>query len=92
MMMTYEEVMALLETLGEDVSVYARGDVIRVTVEDFEGFDDNWSEVMRDYNEDAVDEVLETLEAHCAEVVDDFYTDYYFDGFSVRVGYASYDI
>ena len=92
MMMTYEDVMALLETLGDDVSISDYGDVIRVTVEDFEGFDDNWSEVMRDYDEDAVDEVLEALEAHCAEVVDDFYTDYHFDGFSVRVGYASYDI
>lgn len=92
MMMTYEEVMALLETLGDDVSISDCGDKIRVTVEDFEGFDDNWCEVMRDYDEDAVDEVLEALEAHCAEVVDDFYTDYYFDGFSVRIGYASYDI
>ena len=92
MMMTYEEVMALLETLGDDVTVTERGDTIRVTVEDFEGFDDDWCEIDRDYDEDAVDEVLEALEAHCAEVVDDFYTDYYFDGFSVRVGYASYDI
>ena len=92
MMMTYEEVMALLETLGDDVSVFAHGDVIRVTVEDFEGFDDDWHEVMRDYDEDAVDEVFEALEAHCTEVVDDFYTDYCFEGFSVRVGYASYDI
>ena len=92
MMMTYEEVMALLKTLGDDVSVFAHDDVIRVTVEDFEGFDDDYCEVMRDYDEDAVDEVLEALEAHCAEVVGDFYTDYYFEGFSVRVGYASYDI
>lgn len=92
MMMTYDEVMALLETLGEDVSVFTHDNVIHVTVEDFEGFDDNWHEEMRDYDEDAVDEVFEALEAHCAEVVDDFYTDYYFKGFSVRVGYASYDI
>lgn len=92
MMMTYEEVITLLETLGDEVSVFAHNGMIHVTVEDFEGFDDDWCEVMRDYDIDAVDEVLEALEAHCAEVVDDYYTDYRFEGFSVRVGYASYDI
>ena len=93
MMMTYEEVMALLETLGDDVSVFAHGDVIRVTVEDFEGFDDEWDEVMRDYtDEELVDAFLDALEEQALRAEGDFYRTYYFDGYAVQLGYASYDI
>lgn len=92
MMMTYEEVMALLETLGDDVSIEAYDDEIYVTVEDFEGFDDNWCEVIRPYDVNAVDKVFETLKARCVKMVDDFYIDFYFEGFSVQLGYASFDI
>lgn len=91
-MMTHEEVMALLETLGNDVLISDYGDMIRVTVEDFKDFDDDWCEVILDYNEEAVNRVLKTLEAHCTEVINNFYTDYHFDDFWVRVGYTSYDI
>lgn len=92
-MMTREMVLELLATLGSDVDVYERMDgTIRVTVEDFEGFDEEWSEVEADYDEDAVDAVYERLEAEASEVSGDYYRYFQFDGFTVVWGYASMDI
>lgn len=94
--MTIREMMTALEACG-DLTVWERttdeGTVYDVTVEDFEGFDDEWSEVMRDFErEDLVDEFLEALDEQALRVEGDFYYDYYFDGFRVHLGYASYDI
>ncbi len=89
--MTYVEVMARVAQV-EDVSVYEYAGRISLTVMDFEGFDEDYCEVMADYDEEAVDSLLEWLEEHCASMEEDFYTTYYFDGFEVRVGYESYDI
>lgn len=92
-MMTREMVLELLATLGSDVDVYERMDgTIRVTVQDFEGFDEEWSEVEGDYDEDAVDAVYERLEAEASEVSGDYYRYFQFDGFTVVWGYASMDI
>ena len=92
-MMTREMVLELLATLGADVDVYERMDgTVRVTVQDFEGFDEEWSEVDRDYDEDAVDAVYERLEAEASEVSGDFYRYFQFDGFTVVWGYASMDV
>ena len=92
-MMTREMVLELLATLGADVDVYERMDgTIRVTVQDFDGFDEEWSEMDRDYDEDAVDAAAERLEAEASEVSGDFYRYYQFDGFMVVWGYASMDV
>lgn len=92
-MMTREMVLELLATLGSDVDVYERMDgTICVTVQDFEGFDEEWSEVEADYDEDAVDAVYERLEAEASEVEGDYYRYFQFDGFTVVWGYASMDI
>ena len=92
-MMTREMVLELLATLGSDVDVYERMDgTIHVTVQDFEGFDEEWSEVEADYDEDAVDAVYERLEAEASEVEGDYYRYFQFDGFTVVWGYASMDI
>ena len=92
-MMTREMVLELLATLGADVDVYERMDgTVRVTVQDFEGFDEEWSEMDRDYDEDAVDAVYEHLEAEASEVSGDFYRYFQFDGFTVVWGYASMDV
>ena len=91
-MMTREQVLERI-AMVEDVSVFEGIDgIIRVTVEDFDGFDDHWSETMVDYEEEAVEELQEWLEAQAVSVDDDYYTDYHFEGFSVRFGYASDDI
>ena len=95
--MTYADVMARVAEV-EDVSVWeveADGDEgaeMHLTVEDFAGFDDDWCEQFRDYDEDAVDALLEWLEEHALSVDGDYQTYYHFDGFLVQVGYGSYDI
>ena len=91
-MMTREQVLERI-AMVEDVSVFEGMDgTIRITVEDFEGFDDHWSEIMVDYDEEAIEELQEWLEEQAVSVDDDYYTDYHFEGFSVRLGYASDDI
>ena len=91
--MTYQEVLERV-SMVEDVSVYefSSGTRIDLTVEDFDGFDEDWCEVFRDYDVEAVAELVEWLEEHAVEVEDDFYAVYHFEGFEVHLGYGSYDI
>lgn len=86
------EVIALLNTY-EDVAVYEQSNGnIRATVLDFDGFDEDWNEVMLDYDEDAIDEMQERLYQAANEVEPGFSTCYHFDGFTVTVDWASDDI
>lgn len=92
-----EMLLKMLEELGEDVSFdlfdYEDEDsVLYVTVEDFEGFDEDWCEIMREYDVDAIQKVIAWLEEHCVSQEDCYSIYYYFEGFEVRFGYASYDI
>lgn len=81
-----------LVALGADVSYKVSDDEIDVVVKDFDGFDDDYCEIYRDYDEDAVESFEEWLEEHCVSCQLDFYQVYKFDGFSVSVGYESYDV
>lgn len=93
-MMTREMVMELLAGLGEDVEVRVdrEGDV-HVTVQDFEGFDEHYSEIERELDdEQAVDAAQEQLEASAVAVSGDYYCYYEFEGFTVVWGYESMDI
>ena len=91
--MTREMMVAAIEALGADASLWEEGEVLDVTLEDFEGFDDDWSEIDREYDdEEAVDAFLEMLESECVSHEGDFYVVYHFEGFDVRLGYASFDI
>lgn len=87
-----EMVLELLGTLGDDVDVHVCADEVCVTVEDFIGFDDEFEEVDRDYDEDAVDAVYDTLSDACDSKEGDYYHYFQFDGFTVVWGYASMDI
>ena len=91
--MTYQEVLERV-SMVEDVSVYEFSSKARIdfSVEDFDGFDEDWCEVSRDFDEEAVAELVEWLEEHAVEVEDDFYTVYHFEGFEVHLGFGSYDI
>lgn len=92
-MMTYEQVLKMAEALEDDARVYDFEDCICVDFNDFKGFDDDWSEIMRDYDDaDAVKAFEEMLKAEAEEINEDFYTTYCFKGFFVKVGYTSYDI
>ena len=91
--MTYEEMMEVIEGLGEDVEVSTIGETIYVTVQDFDGFDSLWCEIERVLtNAAAVEAFEEMLETECLSQEGDFVTFYYFEGFRVRLGYASADI
>lgn len=91
-MMSFEMVMELLASLGDDVDVRVDSDGdVHVEVQDFEGFDDDWSEIERECSE-AVDEVEAQLEEACLHACGDYYRYYEFDGFVVVWGYASMDV
>ena len=91
-----EERTEVLDILHDckDVSFFEYGNErnIRVTIEDFEGFDEDWNEQMVEYDEDEVDRMERRLAEVANEVERGFYDRYYFDDFTVTVGYASYDI
>jgi hypothetical protein len=93
-MMTREMMLTAIEALGADASLWDEEDYcLDVTLEDFEGFDADWSEVDREYDdEEAVEAFLEMLEAECSSREGDFYVVYHFEGFDVQLGYASFDI
>ena len=92
-----EIIIAMLEKMVEDVDYRVReidGEKpeLVITVDDFEGFDDDWSEVMREYDVEAVDGLIEWLEEHCISEEDDLYSYYHFEDFDVQLGYTSFDI
>ena len=87
-----EVVVNKLKELGEDVSYMMVREELHVTIEDFDGFDEDWSEIDREYNVEAVDGFVEWLEAQAQEVEGYCYKRYHLEGIVVCVGYASYDI
>lgn len=92
-----ETIITMLKNMGEDVDYHIRKideekPVLIITIDDFEGFDNNWSEIMHEYDVAAVDTLKECLEEHCIFNEDDFYSYYYFKEFDVQLGYSSYDI
>lgn len=93
-MMTREMMLAAIEALGNDASLWDEEDYcLDVTIEDFAGFDEDWCEVEREYdNEEAVDAFLEMLDTQCVSREGDFYVTYHFNGFDVQIGFASFDI
>ena len=93
-MMTMEMMEEQLEALCKDISFLENTDEnkLDVTVEDFEGFDEDWNEVFADIDDDAVDKMIEWLETHCDSHEDDLYRYYTFGDLVVCLGWASYDI
>ena len=92
-----EKLLKMLEELGEDVSfdLFEHEDedsILYVTVEDCEGFNEDWCEVEREYDADAVQTVIAWLETNCVSCKDCYSIYYYFEGFVVHFSYASYDI
>ena len=87
----FNEFKKMVEACGNDVTLYhGTNKNCRITIEDFEGFDEHWHEIMREYdNEEAVNALLDWLGANCIEQCIDLYTGYKFPDFQVIVGYAS---
>ena len=92
--MTREQMIAAVEALGPDASLWERSDgTLEVTLQDFEGFDDDWSEVVSEYyDEDAVEGFLGMLDSECISKTGYYSTTYHFNGFDVELEYASSDI
>ena len=92
--MTMEMMKEQLKALCKDISFLEYGDEnkLDVTVEDFEGFDEDWDEVYADIDDDAVNTMVEWLESHCDSHEGDFYYYYTFGDLVVCLGWASYDI
>lgn len=91
--MTIETITAQLDRISADSWYTVTDNHIDLTIDDFEGFDENWSEVDREFvDEDAVNEVLEWLEENADGVDGDFYHYYHFGDIVVEVGYTSFDI
>lgn len=89
----YDKLMSLINACGNDVSFYQNSNKIDITFQDFLGFTDDWEEEMREYdNPTEVAYLKNWLGNNCIKKEEDFYTTYFFKGFSVQVGYASYDI
>ena len=91
--MTREKMMNMIKDLKNDATYFEYKGIIHVDLDDFEGFDENWDEQFREYDDaDAVENFLDTLEKEALEIDEDYYTTYKFDGFAVKLGYTSYDI
>ena len=91
--MTIEKILAQLDRISADAFYEVIENHIDLTIDDFEGFDEDWSEIFKDFvDEKAVNEVLEWLEKNADYVDRDFYHYYYFGEIVVEVGYSSFDI
>ena len=94
--MTYEEMVKAIQALENDAEFDFDEEeaCFFVTFQDFEGFDVDWSEIMRKFDDvEAVFAFEDMLEEQCISYEDDgLYVYYHFDEFDVRIGYASFDI
>jgi hypothetical protein len=94
-MMTIEMMRKILDNLGEDVyyTFNEKENLFEVDIKDFAGFDEDWSEHFRKYdNPQAVEDFEKMLEKECISFDGDFYVQYEFEGFTVELGYTSMDI
>ena len=82
-----------IEQLGADASVLVGDERIYVTLEDFDGFDEDWSEIERPFDHpELVEEFVEWLRAECDYADEEFSIHYHFGGLEVIVQYSSMDI
>lgn len=85
------EMLTRLEDCGDVMMDEDSRGFLDVTFMDFEGFDDDWCEVMREYeDDDTVEAVFELLQGCPSD--GGFYCIYDVEGRQIRVGFASYDI
>lgn len=91
--MTIETITAQLDRISADSWYYVNGNHIDLTINDFEGFDDDWSEIDREFvDANAVEEILEWLEKNADFSNDNFYCQYHFGDIVVEIDYTSSDI
>lgn len=90
--MTEARFFELIEALEkvDDIIVWTKGNEMNITINDFEGFNDDWGEVYRDFVEP---EMVDELEEFLDEVCDgDYYIYGEAFGYEICVGNTSMDI
>ena len=90
-----KELLKMLEesqNLG-DVDYYTYENELNIDFNDFEGFDDEWNEIDREYtNENLVNQILNYIETNATLVKDSLYQTYQLDDKTIVIGYTSFDI
>lgn len=88
-----DKIIKLINACHSDIDFNIANNCYYITINDFIGFDEEWGEIFRDYdNPEAINNLLDWLKNFCNFQVENFYTYYYFDTFEVCLGYTSYDI
>lgn len=93
--MTYKELRTMANNLDDvmiDDMTKQGKPLLDLTICDFEGFDENWDEVFRDYDIKEVEKLLDIIEKNGKLVDNNLYELYDFGDFFVQVGYSSFDI
>lgn len=82
-----ETVMSMVEELGNDAEMEVFGNTISIWLIDFDGWDDDWKEVMRVFERpDKIEALKKWLAANATSTNKNAY---YFDGFTVKLMYSS---
>ena len=86
------EILKKLENSG-DVDFYEYDGILHITLNDFYGFDEDFNEVYRDYEDgDSISKLFDLLDM-CPLIEGDFYKYYTFStDFIIQLGYTSFDI
>ena len=86
-------IMEKIYKLKNDAYISDCDSIVYLYLNDFEGFDKDWNENLRGFdNPKLIESTLEFLANNAKEVDLDYYSTYTFDDCQVVVGYGSYDI
>ena len=89
----FNTVMTMINACKDDVDFEIEQNTIYLTVDDFYGFDEDWNEIMRDYDHpEEVNILLDWLNKNCISKTKNLYVVYSFNGFTVHLGFTSFDI
>ena len=90
-----KELLEMLEkskNLG-DVDYYTCENELNIDFNDFDGFDDEWNEIEREYNnENLVNQILNYIETNAILIKDSLYQTYQLNDKIIVIGYTSFDI
>ena len=90
-----KELLKMLEeskNLG-DVDYYTYENELNIDFNDFDGFNDEWNEVEREYtNENLVNKILNYIETNATLIKDSLYQTYQLDDKTIVIGYTSFDV
>lgn len=88
--MTKQDILKVYKLYEEDISMYEFIDdnELQFTIEDFSGFDEDWSEIDRELTTD-VNAFIQWIRDNANAIEEDWNTKYIFDDITVTICYAS---